>query len=95
MPRVYLETSFLSACVSDRTDVASIYRRDLSREWWTTQRQAHELLISPEVLGELGKPDDDQPPTEAQLATLESMKITDVPKNQREAKELIAKGVKK
>ena len=39
-------------------------------------------------------PDDDQPPTQAQLITLVSMKIADIPKNQREAKELIAKGVK-
>ena len=29
---VYLETSFLSACVTDRTDPASVYRRDMSRE---------------------------------------------------------------
>jgi hypothetical protein len=30
--KVYLETSFVSACVSTRTDSRSIYRRDISRE---------------------------------------------------------------
>jgi hypothetical protein len=28
---VYLETSFISACVTDRADPASIYRRDTSQ----------------------------------------------------------------
>jgi len=56
MARVYLETSFFSACVSNREDAASAYRREQSREWWTKQRDRHELLISPEVLTELSNP---------------------------------------
>lgn len=56
MARVYLETSFFSACVSDRTDAASVYRREQSRQWWARQRELHRLLISSEVLTELSNP---------------------------------------
>ena len=56
MSRVYLETSLISACVTTRTDPRSIYRREISREWWETQRHHHELLISPEVIAELSDP---------------------------------------
>ena len=53
MAQVYLETSLVSACVSDRMDPKSIYRRDASVEWWYTQRQKHDLFISAEVIREL------------------------------------------
>lgn len=56
MARVYLETSFISACVSDRTDVASVYRRQTSLEWWQTQRPRHDVLVSAEVYTELRNP---------------------------------------
>jgi hypothetical protein len=56
MASVYLETSFVSACVTERTDHASAYRREVSQEWWTTQRPKHELSISEEVLAELSHP---------------------------------------
>lgn len=55
MARVYLETSFVSACVTDRTDVASVYRRDVSTRWWTDQRHRHEVSISAEVIAELSR----------------------------------------
>ena len=57
MARVYLETSFLSACVSDRTDPRSVVRRDESRRWWVQQRLLHRLFISAEVLRELSAPE--------------------------------------
>ena len=57
MASVYLETSFFSACVSERTDAASIYRRLRSWEWWDTQRALHDLVISAEVLTELSHPE--------------------------------------
>lgn len=53
MARVYLETSFLSACVSDRTDPKSVVRRDESRRWWVQQRRLHALFVSAEVMREL------------------------------------------
>ena len=57
MARVYLETSFISACVTRRTDAASVYRRQASREWWSTQRSGHEVFVSEEVIAELSHSD--------------------------------------
>lgn len=56
MARVYLETSFVSACVTDREDAASVYRRDVSLRWWREQRSRHEVVISAEVIAELSRP---------------------------------------
>ena len=53
MARVYLETSFISACVTHRTDPASLYRKSASLEWWDKQRARHVLYISDEVFVEL------------------------------------------
>lgn len=53
---MYLETSFVSACVTDRTDAASLYRREVSREWWASQSARHDLFLSAEVLAELSAP---------------------------------------
>ena len=57
MSKIYLETSFVSACVTNRTDVSSVYRKDASLEWWNTQRHQHILLVSAEVEEELAHPD--------------------------------------
>lgn len=56
MASVYLETSFISACVTDRTDTASLYRRQHSLEWWDAPRFRHDLFISEEVITELSDP---------------------------------------
>jgi hypothetical protein len=56
MARVYLETSFVSACVTDRKDAGSVYRREGSLEWWGLQAQRHEVCISGEVILELSNP---------------------------------------
>ncbi len=56
MPEVYLETSFVSACVTDRKDPKSIYRREESLEWWESQRMRHLLHFSDEVIAELSHP---------------------------------------
>ena len=56
MATVYLETSFVSACVTNRTDPASLYRKEVSLEWWATQSHRHQLYISAEVLAELSQP---------------------------------------
>lgn len=53
MPKVYLETSFFSACASDRKDPKSIARQEESRRWWVQQRVQHDLCFSDEVLREL------------------------------------------
>ena len=56
MPRVYVETSFLSACVSSRIDARSVYRREESQRWWVQQRGLHRLFVSAEVVRELSAP---------------------------------------
>jgi hypothetical protein len=56
MGRVYLVTSFFSACVSTKTSEKTIGWRASSKEWWKSQRKAHELFISGEVIGELSDP---------------------------------------
>ena len=54
--RVYLESSFFSACVSTRTDPKTAGWRVSSKEWWDTQASRHELFISAEVVRELAAP---------------------------------------
>lgn len=56
LPLVYLETSFISACVTDRPDHASVFRKNVSREWWNTQAKFYKLATSAEVLAELSRP---------------------------------------
>ena len=57
MARVYLETSYVSAYVTDRDDTASVYRRQVSTTWWKEQRGKHELFVAEEVLAELSHRD--------------------------------------
>ena len=57
MARVYLETSFFSARVSDRADPKSVVWRETSDEWWQTQAGRHDLYVSDEVVAELSAPD--------------------------------------
>lgn len=56
MARVYLETSFFSACVSMRTSPRSIVWRETSLDWWRNEATHHELHISAEVIAELSDP---------------------------------------
>ncbi len=56
MARVYLETSFFSACVSSREDSKSIVWRESSNEWWAERAEHHSLFISDEVVVELSAP---------------------------------------
>lgn len=57
MATVYLETSFVSACVTDRTDVESLGRKRASLRWWKHESGRHELFLSAEVLAELDRPE--------------------------------------
>jgi hypothetical protein len=56
MASVYLDTSFISACVTTRTDVASAHRRKTSLEWLRSQSQDYRIVVSAEVENELDKP---------------------------------------
>lgn len=56
MISVYVETSFFSACVTDRSDPQSAVWRDTSRRWWKAHRTRLNLRISEEVIAELSAP---------------------------------------
>ena len=55
MARVYLDTSFISACVTTRSDPKSVYRRDTSLEWLRAFSGGYEVFVSPVVLDELDR----------------------------------------
>jgi len=50
---VYIETSVPSAYVTTRTDPSSLYRRDVTRQWWEQQVTLYEPHTSDIVLLEL------------------------------------------
>ena len=76
MARVYLETSFFSACVSTRTTTKSLYWREVSTEWWTIEAPRHELVISGEVIAELSDPG--FPQREPALAMLHGLPVLEI-----------------
>jgi hypothetical protein len=76
MARVYVETSFFSACVSTRTTTKSLYWREVSNEWWTLEAKRHELVISGEVIAELSAPS--FPQREQALVMLRGLPILDI-----------------
>ena len=76
MPRVYLETSFISACVTLRKDAGSVHRRATSLEWWDTQISSHDLYVSDEVVAELSHPD--YPQSSAALEFMANIELLSV-----------------
>jgi hypothetical protein len=76
MARVYLETSFFSQCVTNRTGELDIGRRASSNLWWQTQAGRHDLFISPEVLRELSAPE--FPNRDQALAMLRGLRILEL-----------------
>jgi hypothetical protein len=54
--KVYLETSYFSACVSTRTDPKTAGWRVTSDQWWQQEAPRHELFISAQVVDELSSP---------------------------------------
>ena len=57
MATVYLDTSFVSACVTSRTDPQSVARRETSVDWWSTQSIRHSIFVSAEVINEVSDPE--------------------------------------
>jgi len=76
MARVYLETSFVSACVTQRKDVGSLYRQEASLRWWREQGPVNELFVSDEVLVELS--DERYPRRDAALSFVEGIPVITV-----------------
>ncbi|MHC4177047.1 MAG: type II toxin-antitoxin system VapC family toxin [Planctomycetota bacterium] len=50
---VYVETTIPNAYASGRNDAASVYRRDITRQWWAEQARFYELRTSEATLAEL------------------------------------------
>ena len=76
MDRVYLETSFVSACVTSRVDSKSQYRREVSREWWAVQSTHFDLVSSLEVIRELSQPEHAE--RDAALALIANVPLLDL-----------------
>jgi hypothetical protein len=74
--KVYLETSFFSACVTTRTDVDSQSWKGRSLSWLKTQAPKHELFISAEVVAELSVPS--YPNREAALAFTAGLQLLSI-----------------
>jgi PIN domain len=54
--RVYLETSFLSACVTTRTTSRAIYEREMSVAWLESEESACDVFLADPVIAELSAP---------------------------------------
>lgn len=87
MARVYLETSFFSACVSTRTSAKSITWRETSLEWWETQSGKHDLVISDEVVVELSDPQYEQGPEALEM--LRGLSILEIGQDARGLAEIL------
>ena len=60
MPTVYIETSIVSYLTARPSrDVVTLARQELTREWWNSRRQRHDLFTSDVVVGEAGEGDDE------------------------------------
>ena len=54
---VYLDTSFVSALVTQKSDIASTYQRTASKEWWKRESGKFQLYVSEVVIEELSRPE--------------------------------------
>jgi hypothetical protein len=52
-PRVYIETTIPSFYYEVRTEPEMIARRNWTRDWWDSRRQAYQLVTSVAVIDEL------------------------------------------
>jgi len=74
--KIYIETSFFSACVTTKTSQKIAGWRASSNEWWETRRDDHELFISGEVLSELS--DQEYANSEKALKLLEGLTALEI-----------------
>jgi len=87
--KVYLETSFFSACVSNKTGEKIAGWRASSNEWWNTRRTEHELFISGEVLVELSDPE--YANSERALKMLEGLTVLEMTREIEQFADLLVK----
>jgi predicted nucleic acid-binding protein len=58
MPKIYLETSFVSYLVARRSrDLIMAARQQVTIDWWENERHKHELFVSEAVLDEARRGD--------------------------------------
>ena len=55
-PKVYVESSVISAYFNERVDVVSVSQRHWSRVWWDQVRTEYDVVISDAVTDELSHP---------------------------------------
>ncbi len=55
-PKVYVESSVISAYFDERVDVVSVAQRHWSRIWWDQIRAEYDVVISDAVTDELSNP---------------------------------------
>ena len=76
MARVYLDTSFVSVCVTTRGDAASVYRREKSLGWLGAQAKHHTIFAS--AGGGRGLSDPDYPTREQALKLLATIPFVEI-----------------
>lgn len=90
MPKVYLETSFISYLVARPSrDLITAARQQITRDWWEKERAKHEVYASEVVLREslLG----DQVAAAQRMVALAECAILDVPQAAVDLAELLVK----
>ena len=56
VPKVYVESSVISAYFDERVDVVSVSQRHWSRVWWDQVRTEYDVVINDAVTNELSHP---------------------------------------
>lgn len=78
MPKIYLETSFISYLVArPNRDLIVAARQQLTLEWWDKERANHELYASEVVLREARQGDPNE--IAKRMAVLTDLQLLDVP----------------
>jgi predicted nucleic acid-binding protein len=90
MPRIYLETSFISYLVARPSrDLIMAARQQITLEWWDKERVNHELYASEIVLREARQGDPNE--IAKRMAVLTDLQILDVPESAENLAALLVK----
>jgi predicted nucleic acid-binding protein len=89
--KVYLETSFISQCVTIRAGMIDVVRREASRNWLRKYAKSFELCISPEVVRELSSEHFPPAVRVAALAMLEGLEALAVNEDVRAVADLLVR----
>lgn len=83
MPKIYLETSFISYLVAlPSRDLIMAARQQITQDWWNKERHNHELYASDVVLREAQRGDVNEiAKRTAILAMTDMLAVTEVAEN--------------